>query len=512
MLRIVAVAWFLIFSVIALPAQERIGAAKEAVGRISFIKGQADVKRGNEGELLAATTNAPLLAQDRLQTGVGSVAEVQLDYGNMVRLAPDTDLGMPVLQDQYYQLQLAMGTITYRVLRNADAQAEVDTPNLAARPLGQGEFRISVFEDGTTQITVRSGELEIYGPLGSQTFGGGKTLLVRGGISGAEFQIVDELRRDQFDQWGEKRDRRLLASQSYRYVSPDIVGADDLDQYGAWVPSRYGVVWSPRPPVPGWAPYSDGHWVWEGGYSWSWVDDASWGWAPYHYGRWFWNGRFGWCWWPGAAFAHYRWSPAVVGFFGYRGAGIGLGFGNIGELGWVALAPSEHFYPWWGKNAGGQYMQEGSSSGSEIIHNADVANVYRNARIDGGAITNNYNVFGVVNPHFGRARFHELLRASLVRGRIPLAPVKINVRRTARFAFVDEKFAIAEQRPFFERQQAPQSTFNSFARQGTGEGWQHFGTPGVASGLHQGAAVEKDSSEESGWHDFGKPVQAPPQR
>ncbi|MBV9503142.1 MAG: FecR domain-containing protein, partial [Acidobacteriaceae bacterium] len=315
------------------PAADR----QHGVARISIAQGDVNVRRGDTGQLEAAAINAPLMASDHLQTSPGSRAEVELDSGNLIRLGPNTDIGFANLEYHRYQVQLGAGTIIYRVLRDAGSQAEIDTPNIAVRPLGVGEYRISVMEDGTTQITVRSGQAEIDSPEGSQQLAAGQTTLVRGTPNQAEFQTTAEIGRDQLDDWSATRDSELLASQSYRYVSPDIGGADDLDQYGNWVQSQYGQVWQPQGQNPDWSPYSDGQWGFEPYYGWTWVDAAPWGWAPYHYGRWFLNGGFGWCWWPGAVRASYWWNPALVGFFGWGGG-----------LGWVALAPYEIFHPWWG--------------------------------------------------------------------------------------------------------------------------------------------------------------------
>src|SRR5579875_3275089 len=231
---------------------------QHAAGRLSIIQGDVNVRRGDNGELVAAVMNAPVFTQDHVQTSPGSRAEIELDYANLVRLAPNTDIGFADLAYHRYQLQLGAGTIIYRVLRNANSQAEIDTPSIAIHPLSEGEYRVSVLDDGTTMISVRSGQVEIYSPRGSQRLDAGHTFLVRGNPSDPEFQPTYEPARDQFDDWSAGRDRDLLASQSYRYVSPDIDGAEDLDHYGNWVPSQYGQVWEPQPPTQDWAPYSYG--------------------------------------------------------------------------------------------------------------------------------------------------------------------------------------------------------------------------------------------------------------
>ena len=167
-----------------------------------------------------------------------------------------------------------------------------------------------------------------------------------------EFRVVPAIAMDEWDGWNEQRDQEMLNSPSYRKVPHDVYGTEDMDQHGVWVEEpSYGQVWSPSV-NPDWAPYQNGRWVWEDYYGWTWVSYDPWGWAPFHYGRWFYTGLHGWCWYPGGFGPHY-WSPALVAFFGFGpGVGVGFGFGNIG---WVALAPFEPMYAWWGHGIYGEY-------------------------------------------------------------------------------------------------------------------------------------------------------------
>ena len=216
------------------------------MARVSIAQGDVNVKRGDTAQLDAVVVNAPLMTHDHLQTSPGSRAEITLDAVNFIRLAPNTDIGFADLQYHRYQAQLGVGTIVLRVIGNSNSQVEVDTPSIALRPLGPGEYRISVFDNGTSQVTVRSGRMEMSGPSGSQPVEAGQSLLVRGDFANPEYQASAEIARDQFDDWSESRDNELLASQSYRYVSPDITGAQDLDANGTWVSSQYGQAWEPK--------------------------------------------------------------------------------------------------------------------------------------------------------------------------------------------------------------------------------------------------------------------------
>ncbi len=516
---------------------------QHGVARVSIVQGDVNVRRGDTGQLEAAAINAPMMASDHLQTSPGSRAEIELDSGNLIRVGPNTDVGFADLEYRRYQVQLGAGTIIYRVLRDAGSQGEVDTPNIAVRPLGVGEYRISVLEDGTTQITVRSGQAEIDSPNGSQQLAPGRTTLVRGNPNQAEFQTTYEIGRDQLDDWSANRDRELLASQSYRYVSPDIYGADDLDRYGNWVPSQYGQVWQPQAPTPDWSPYSDGQWDFEPYYGWTWVDAAPWGWAPYHYGRWFQNGGRGWCWWPGAIGASYWWHPALVGFFGW-GGGIGIGFGG---LGWVALAPFELFHPWWGHGYRGAGGWGGWYGRNGFGGREDIGRMYRNAAFRGGAMTAPFNRFGGPNQRFSPATRGQLTNATLFRGQVPVSPTRASYQFSNRQAVANPRLASVSNRQFFH---SPQSSYGrtqtgftggansrfsagqsahgvapnmmgssaqgSFAGRGSyatqsrqatpaAGGWQRFGDPRGSAAVRQNFA---QGNEQSGWHRFGQPPPA----
>ena len=133
------------------PSQEE--GPGRGVARVSVMNGEVSVRRGDSGEVVAAALNAPLVVQDQLLTGPDSRAEVQFDWANMVRLASMSEVRFAELENQRYQLQVARGTVTFRVLRDSNAQVEISTPSVSVRPVRQGTYRIAVREDGTAEIT-----------------------------------------------------------------------------------------------------------------------------------------------------------------------------------------------------------------------------------------------------------------------------------------------------------------------------------------------------------------------
>lgn len=91
------------------------------VARISFLNGDVSVRRGDSGEIVAAAINAPLVLQDSLLTGSGATAEIQFDSANMIRLGQDSEVRLTELAYHRAQMQVANGTVTFRILRDSDA-------------------------------------------------------------------------------------------------------------------------------------------------------------------------------------------------------------------------------------------------------------------------------------------------------------------------------------------------------------------------------------------------------
>ncbi len=489
----------------------------QPVARLSVITGDASVRRGDTGDWVAAVLNAPLMRGDSISVPAGARAELQLDNGNYVRIGGNTELRISDLEPGRNQIQLAMGLVTYRTLRESESQGEISLPAMAVHPQRLSAVRVEIAPDGSTTITVRHGAADVSSPKGTEHLREGGMMLSRGAPGEPEYQIVAAGPRDAWDGFNDQRDTYLMRAQSNRYLSPDIYGGEDLDNYGAWGNDpQYGNVWTPNVP-PGWAPYHDGQWVWQDPYGWTWVDYAPWGWAPFHYGSWYFRAGFGWSWFPGPRLGHYWYHPAMVGFFGFGGVGIGFGFGNVG---WVALAPFERFHPWYGPGGfGGRF---GAAVNVNLIRNVNIAGTYRNAAVIGGATA-------VSGADFQRGAFRnqiavgstQLRQASLVRGAVPVTPTANNLRFTDRAASAagprgelgNQRFfgrtpaAAAQRTPFAQQQSAVRSAFSGAGRSAPAagaSGWQRFGSPNQASGSQAGASGGRPAGN-TGWDRFGSP-------
>ena len=294
------------------------------VARISYLEGSVSFQPAGETEWTAAVTNRPMTTGDRLWADADSRAEVQIGSA-VIRLDSNTGFSFLNLDDSTVQIQLTDGTINLRVQRlGRDEVFEVDTPNQAFSVMRAGQYRVQAGTDGaSSMVIVRQGEGEVTG--------GGRTYNIYSGQSGtftgtdsldAQVYAVDN--PDDFDNWSQSRDRQYEGSRSARYVSPDVVGYQDLDNNGTWRSDpTYGNVWMPTSVQAGWAPYHNGHWVWISPWGWTWVDDEPWGYAPFHYGRWI-SLRGNWGWVPGPINYQPVYAPALVAFIGGPGFGVSI--------------------------------------------------------------------------------------------------------------------------------------------------------------------------------------------
>ncbi len=348
--------------------------------RVSLMQGQVSTQRGDSGEWVATTVNAPLVRGDKIATGAQSRAEVQLDYAHVLRLGPNTEVTIADLTTSRIQLQVASGLADLSVYKGAEAEEEADTPNMAVHPVSEGTYRIQVDSPSETSMTVRAGRAEVSTPQGSTQVDGDQIIYVHG-TDNPEFRTGRAPGLDAWDQWNRERDRQIVDAKSWSHTNRYYTGTQDLDRYGHWtyVPN-YDWCWTPYVDA-GWVPYREGAWDWEPYWGWTWVSYEPWGWAPYHYGRWFWGGS-SWCWWPGYSYWGPRpiWAPAYVSFlgFGFGGRNWGFGFGfGFNSIGWCPLGPFDHARPWWG-----------GRNGYNVTNITNITNVTNINNINGGGNIN----------------------------------------------------------------------------------------------------------------------------
>ncbi|WP_416462817.1 DUF6600 domain-containing protein [Rubrivivax gelatinosus] len=315
------------------------------VGRIAAADGRVWIYDDAQGAWIDASTNRPLTRGDRISTDGDARATLRIG-STTVRLAGGTELEVQRLDDQRVLLRLHSGNAALRVRSSEVAdETELVTDEATLRPRRAGYFRADRVDDVTWASAWR-GELRVD-PRNDEAFtvDDGRRVEVWSERGRAQRRWDTPL-DDEFADWARREDRADERSAAYRYVSPEMTGAEDLDRYGSWDRHpEYGNVWVPTAVPVGWAPYRYGHWAWIAPWGWTWVDDARWGFAPFHYGRWVYWGRR-WAWYPGAYVARPVYAPAMVAWVGGSNFSVSVNVGGP-PVGWVPLAPREVFVPYY---------------------------------------------------------------------------------------------------------------------------------------------------------------------
>ncbi len=374
--RLLAVTGMLIFSLVTGSAHSASFADPPGrVANLSDTQGAVSYSPAGEDAWLGVVRNRPLVRGDRLWTDRGARAELQVSSA-AVRLGSDTSVEILDLSDRIAQVKMTQGTLSLTVRRMHAGQVfEVATPTLAFTVSRAGRYRIDVdARNAVTTIVVWEGAGNAYGDKSSFPLRAGDTVRFFD-TDLRDYEMYGLPREDDFDRYSVERDRRLERSTSLRYLDDDVAGYAQLDAYGNWRPVRdYGNVWFPSRVAADWAPYRDGHWMWQEPWGWTWVDDAPWGFAPAHYGRWV-NVSNRWGWVPGPRNVRPVYAPALVAFVGGSGWTASIALGGGGPIGWFPLGPREVYVPSY--QASRDYFNRVNVTNT-VINNTTITNVYNN--------------------------------------------------------------------------------------------------------------------------------------
>jgi hypothetical protein len=393
------------------------------VARLGFVRGNVSFEPAGTDDWVTAEVNRPLTTGDKVWNDDESYSELHLGSA-VFRLGSDTGFSFLNLTDGMAQISLTEGTINLRVRRLGDDETiEVDTPNLAFTVLRPGNYKINVNEAGDTSVVlIRDGQGEVTGGGSAYTMHPGDV----GTFTGTDQIDADveswDNSADDFDDWCAERDARFDHSISAQYVSDDVIGYEDLDEFGGWRPTPdYGTIWFPHVTVVGWAPYHYGHWAYVAPWGYTWVDDAPWGFAPFHYGRWVAVGGV-WGWVPapprpavvGAVYVRPVYAPALVAWVGgpgfAAGFSVGGGFAAGVNVGWFPLGPREVYVPsypvsrtyWTNINISNTRVETTVVNNyytTVVVNKTVVTNVtYVNQRVPGAVVATTPAVFTSAQP------------------------------------------------------------------------------------------------------------------
>ncbi|SRR5713226_4143620 len=324
---IISILTALLCALFAAPRPAAADSSHARIIRLSLVQGDVRFARETHGDPLSdssatwetAGLNLPIRQGYVLATDNGR-AEVEFENGAMAFLNENTVL-------EFYDLSLNDSARTTRlVLRQGSASFYVNPAggdyfsvtggDFTVEAEGRSAFRLDNFDDGSTVQTYK-GRVSVLHNKNTTRVEKGQSLSMKAGddSSLAIARLSDE---DDFDRWVSGRidsvSNATASALQYTgspYYAP---GFADLYTYGAFSNcGAYGYGWRPFGVGFGWSPFTNGQWIMDPSFGWTWVSYQPWGWAPYHYGGWLFDASCG----------GWFYSPPVL--YGYPGYFVGPG-------------------------------------------------------------------------------------------------------------------------------------------------------------------------------------------
>jgi hypothetical protein len=317
----------LLCALFAAPRPAAADSSRARIIRLSLVQGDVRFAREIHGDPLSdssatwetAGLNLPIRQGYVLATDNGR-AEVEFENGAMAFLNENTLL-------EFYDLSLNDSARTTRlVLRQGSASFYVNPAggdyfsvtggDFTVEAEGRSAFRLDNYDNGSTVQTYK-GRVSVLHNKNTTRLEKGQSLSMKAGddSSLAIARLSDE---DDFDRWvsGRIDSVSTATASALQYTgSPYYApGFADLYTYGAFSNcGAYGYGWRPFGVGFGWSPFTNGQWIADPSFGWTWVSYQPWGWAPYHYGGWLFDASCG----------GWFYSPPVL--YGYPGYFVGPG-------------------------------------------------------------------------------------------------------------------------------------------------------------------------------------------
>jgi hypothetical protein len=294
--------------------------------RIGLVSGDVRFATETHGDPLTdakanwdtAQLNLPIRQGYVLATDNGR-AEVEFENGTLAFLKENTVL-------EFYDLSLKDGAlITRLVLRQGSASFHVNPVSgdyfsvtggdFTVEAGSRATFRLDNFDDGSTVEDI-VGRVTVLHQDETTRLEKGQSLSMKAGNE-SSVSIGRAREQDEFDRWVSGQidsvSTATAATMQYTGSSYYAPGFGSLYSYGSFFNcGGYGYGWRPFGVGYGWSPFTDGQWIWDPAFGWTWDSFQPWGWAPYHYGGWlFDSGCGGWFYSPPLIYGYYPTYPGV---------------------------------------------------------------------------------------------------------------------------------------------------------------------------------------------------------
>jgi hypothetical protein len=176
-------------------------------GGVNLIEGGVSSvrKTGKTGLLIKGES---VQEGDRVSTDSNGKAEILLNPGSYLRLAGNTEFEFTNASLDDLHLKFTRGSAIMEIITNSDDGfvIGIETPQTKVSIIESGIYRVNVLPDGTSQIEVWKGKLQV---------GTGKSGIVKGGkvltVKNSETAITkfDRGSKDDFEVWSKARAKEL---------------------------------------------------------------------------------------------------------------------------------------------------------------------------------------------------------------------------------------------------------------------------------------------------------------
>src|SRR5687767_12664582 len=198
--------------VFASETDDYIPEVTDRVARISFIRGDVQIRRADTQDWEVAVLNLPIVEGDELATDGNGRFEIQFNNHTHLRVAENSQIKIVGLKDEGIAISVPLGTVSLHALEfDGGSFFEIDAPRTTVSIQKAGIYRVEAGVPDSLEVFVSAtdgGEARVYSSDAGFTIKNGRraTVFVAGNRSG-EWDMADASQFiDEFDKWTFERD------------------------------------------------------------------------------------------------------------------------------------------------------------------------------------------------------------------------------------------------------------------------------------------------------------------
>jgi ferric-dicitrate binding protein FerR (iron transport regulator) len=226
---IAGLALFLVFAAWPLNARADDAPAHRAA-RLSFLQGDVTVDHLDNTAGDSAQVNMPLAEGVRLTTGEDGQAEVEFEDGSVLRLTPNSSLGLNVLSvdpaENFHTQMTVLHGLVYAELRASSKYFYVvDAGGELISPVANATLRINLDQPPAT-VSVFDGTVQVEHPSTPEADGYKRDVRAGESLTGdasdsSQFSVSQNVEEDSWDEWNRARDQAAADAALNRTAARD---------------------------------------------------------------------------------------------------------------------------------------------------------------------------------------------------------------------------------------------------------------------------------------------------